>query len=698
MIETTISLRDNFSDVVSNMINHTNKLVNSLYHVNNGISSIDKLNIDYTDVNDEVKKTIESTQELVNQHIELNDTINKNADDIEKVENATKDMTNETKKSVDAWDKLSSQIRRAFGVVMMMKGVKSLINVSDAVTMTDARLNMIIETEVEKDALKKKLYKTAQEVRAPLNDFTNEVAKLGILAGDRFGNVDEIVRFQEIASKSFKISGASAAEAEGAMIQLSQALASGVLQGDEFRSVRENAPMIAQAIAKYMGVSIDSLKELSSKGLISADIVKNAVLSMGEEIDEKFSTIPKTWADVWQSIKNTTLNTMTPILEMINKFANSEPFQRLMNNLTRAITVAVNSMVVVLNGLGTVINTIYNYWDYLKYPIGIFIGLLAIGNAQLIATKVNMLATAIAVKVKTVGMWLLTTATTAYTGAQTLANIALNAFPVVAVITFIITLIATIIKLVQHLTKTATVVGTLGGIFFWLGAVVTNVGIGIVNAIVYVINKIFDGINALRNAFNSFLNWVVDGFFGAFNFIGEKVSGTLGFIGNMLKKVGIDIGLEDTFKPIERKGVFNTEHIAFNYDYLEYKDPSEAFRNGVEKAEQLANKLKKSDKEESEDFNDIFNVVPFDELLSNVQDTNKNTGKMASGLKDTTEELKYLRELAEQEHINKFTTAEIKVEMNNTNTLSDSSDVDNIIYQLTQKLEEKLKIVAEGDY
>lgn len=697
MIETTISLRDNFTKIISNMINKTNELVHSLHHVNNGFDNVNKFDFKYN-LTDEVNKSITSTDRLIDRQNQLTETIHKSTQGIKDVKNNTDDASQSTNKNINNWNKLTDNIKRATAAVTLFKSAQKLIELSNAHTTIDARLNMIVDTELEKDKLKDKLYKVAQEVRMPVNDFTNEVAKLGVVAKERFGNVDEMVRFQEIASKSFKISGASATEAAGAMIQLNQAMASGVLQGDEFRSIRENAPLVAQAIAKYMQVPMDKLKDLSSKGRITADIVKNAMLNMGDEIDEKFNSMSRTLADVWQYVKNATLRAMTPILDAINKLVNSAPFQKLVNAVTGTIYSIITVVSTTISAITVLLEHLYNHWNTLKYPVGIFIGLLVVGNATMIKTKALMLATAVALKVKALAMGLLTVATTAYTGAQTLANAALNAFPLVAVISLIIGTITVIVALIKHLTNTATVVGTLGGIFFWLGAVVSNVAIGIVNVVIYVVNKIFDAINALRNAFNSFLNWLIDSFYNIFNGIGEKISGTLGFIGKMLKKVGINVELGDNFKPLERKGKFKTEHLSYNFDYLEYKDPSEAFKNGVRKTENLMSKLKSKGMDDTIDVKEIYNVPSFDDLLTNVKDTKKNTGKMAKDLRDTTEELKYLRELAEQEHINKFTTAEIKVEMNNNNNMSSGADVDSIIYKLTQKLEEKLKIVAEGDY
>lgn len=205
------------------------------------------------------------------------------------------------------------------------KAIELAVNTSDNLSRTNARLSMVAEQFNEKtgsqesvESVQSKIMQSANSSRSDYMDTAGMVAKLGTLAGNSFSSTDELITFADVINKQMKISGTSSAEASGAMLQLTQAMASGVLRGEELNSVMEQTPMIAQTIAKYMGVSTGEMKNLASEGMVTADIVKNALLSAAKETNEQFSQIPATWEEVGVLMKNSAVETLEPMFDIIS--------------------------------------------------------------------------------------------------------------------------------------------------------------------------------------------------------------------------------------------------------------------------------------------------------------------------------------------------------------------------------------------
>ena len=217
---------------------------------------------------------------------------------------------------------------------------------ADELTSIRSRINLINDGSQTTAEIMDKIYGAANRSRGSYIDMADSVAKLNMLAKDAFSSNDEAIAFVEQLNKQFKISGASVQEASAAMYQLTQAMAAGKLQGDEFRSIMENAPLLAQSIANEMGLSVGQLKEMSSQGLITADIIKNALLGSAEETNEKFSEIPMTFAEVGQSIQNQLIQAFQPVLEQISTIPQSGEFQA----LSEGIGVAIRGMAATAQG------------------------------------------------------------------------------------------------------------------------------------------------------------------------------------------------------------------------------------------------------------------------------------------------------------------------------------------------------------
>lgn len=216
---------------------------------------------------------------------------------------------------------LVSSIKNMVGAYVGMQTITGLVNLSDTMTQTTARLNMMNDGQQDVVALNNMIYQSAQRSRGAYQETADMVAKLGTLAGDAFNSSAEIVAFAEQINKQMTLSGASTMGAQAAMLQLTQAMSSGVLRGEELNSILEQTPTIAQAIADYMGVSTGQMREMASEGVITAQVVKNALFDAAEKTDEKFRNMPMTWGQVWISFKNTAIMALQPVLSGINLLA-----------------------------------------------------------------------------------------------------------------------------------------------------------------------------------------------------------------------------------------------------------------------------------------------------------------------------------------------------------------------------------------
>lgn len=239
-----------------------------------------------------------------------------------------------------------------------MRGAQQLLNMADAVSQTTARLNRMNDGLQTTAELNNMIYQSAQRSRGAYQDTADMVAKLGTLAGDAFGSTAETVAFAEQLNKQIALSGASTQGAQAAMLQLTQAMSSGTLRGEELNSILEQTPTIAQAIAKYMGVSIGEMRELASEGQVTANVVKNAMFAAAEETNAAFESMPKTWGQIWTGMKNDALMAFQPVLQKISELANSPEMQALQQQITMVVSQIANVVMIAVDILGSFLNFI----------------------------------------------------------------------------------------------------------------------------------------------------------------------------------------------------------------------------------------------------------------------------------------------------------------------------------------------------
>lgn len=389
-------------------------------------------------------------------------------------------------------DVLVNKVKSLVGAYVGISTVKNALDLSDELTQTTARLDMMVSqynalngTMQTTDELSQMIFLSAQNSRASYMDTAASVAKLGNNARDAFASTGEIVQFAELVNKQFTIAGASATESSNAFLQLTQALGSGVLRGDELNSIFEQAPNLIQTVADYMDVPIGKIREMASDGQITADIVKNAMFAAADDIDAKFNSMPMTWGQLWTYYSNQALMTFQPVLQRLNEMANDQHMKTaltgIMNALSGAATIALNVIDVMVTGgahivdnwsmiapvIGGVAAALAAYATYLgvvktveAVSTGIKVALCLASYAHAAFTKKEASETAIA------------------TATQYGFNTALLACPLTWIVAAIIIVIAAIYLVVAAINKTQhtaySATGVVAGIFATLGAHIIN--------------------------------------------------------------------------------------------------------------------------------------------------------------------------------------------------------------------------------
>ena len=301
-------------------------------------------------------------------------------------------VTTELNQSESAASALLARIQALGLGYLALQGVGSVIRASDNLTNINARVSLINDGSQSQKELEDKIFNAAQRSYSSYQDMAKVVARINMNAGDAFKTNDEAIRFAEILTKKFSIAGASAEEMSSATLQLTQALGSGVLRGEELNSVFEAAPNVIQSIADYLKQPIGKIRELASEGKLSATIVKNAMFAAAEETNKQFNSMPVTFEAMWTYIKNYALKAFTPVLKMINDLWNSSDFQQFVQAMVGGMATAAQAIVWVFQQLTNLYTFVKTNFDTLA-PIFLAVAAaVGVWTASLIAAKVAALA------------------------------------------------------------------------------------------------------------------------------------------------------------------------------------------------------------------------------------------------------------------------------------------------------------------
>ena len=705
-------------------------------------------------IEDAKKRLIKTSDQLTNKI--LNQA--KAVDTVAKNTNKIKSNSSGVESGLGKWGARITVFNQGLELAQKVgAAVKAGLDYSDNLALNKARLNLMNDGLQTTEELQDKIFAASQRSRGSYDDMTKSVAKLGLLAGDAFKSNDEMIAFSEMMNKSFKVSGASNQEISSATYQLTQAMAAGKLQGDEFRSIMENAPMLADAIAKYMGKSKGELKELSGEGVITSDIIKNALFSSADEINQKYEQMPKTFADAMTSIQNNAQKTLQPVADKISNLLNSPQFQSMVNVIINGIGL-IGDGIAWLLGVGTSIyDWCQNHLPLIKallFGIGVYMGVTMVKDVALLTVallkqagawllahsqmilvigalalgyyvfqQTNSILTTLAVMIAVVAgvmaIWNI---------AQWALNSAMYACPIVWIIVLIIALIAVIYLVLQWIGKTTKVANSglgmiAGGVnvviqfFKNLGLVVANIGLGIWNVLKACASNIG---TAFKNTILNIKSW----FYGMLSTALTVVEGICKAL-NKLPFVDIDYsGITSKAKDYankakeaedskeEYKSLMDEFNKGMNtFDTFQDGWASDAFKQGAAWGDGIAEKIDNAigsfdpskllgdtlgSLGQGQDYGNGFDMASMIDPNGNVPvDVKKNSDKEVD---ISDEDLKMLKDIATREYMlnYKHITPNVNIEFGDIKETADVNQVKDAITKMMNEELAELYVVEEG--
>lgn len=728
-IDQTAATVDVLPDEVTNRMSRVNALIEQI-QANLAFSVENPFGLGGNEIEQQLSAIERSLNQAVTQQNMLNNAVGNTGDSINDNIHEQEQFNQEISAGTQQANELTNTIKRAVAAYISIQSVGKALNISDELVQTTSRLNMMNDGVQTTAELVNMVYAAAQDARGSFSQMADVVARFGNNAKDAFSSSEEVVAFADLIQKQMTIAGASTQEAANAELQLSQALGSGVLRGDELNSIFEQAPNLIQNIADYLDVPIGKIREMAADGELSADVVKAAIFSAADDINSKFNEMPMTWGQMWQSMQNTALIAFQPVLQRLNDLANSEAFQTFIQGAIEAMATLANILLNIFELVGTVGGFIADNWSVISPIIYGVIAALAVYAAYLGIVKGIEIASAAATAIHSVAMSAkigvmaaLTGQTMAATAAQMGYNAALMACPLTWIIMLILALIVVIFAVCNAIAKMTGIANSgfgviTGGVnvviqfFKNLGLTVANIALGIGNAIAALASNMM---TAFHNAICSVQSWfynllstalsVIEGICSALNklpFVEFDYSGISSAADDYAAKASEAAGNKEDYQSIS--DAFNEGFTTF--DAFQDGWASDAFNAGAAWGDGIADKVSNFSLSDVFGQTDIPNVGDytsgFNDAIANsgvgdsIGNIDDNTGKINDSLDVTEEEMKYLRDIAEQESINRFTTAEVTINQTNNNNVSSDTDLDGFITALDDAMGEAIESITEG--
>lgn len=614
-------------------------------------------------------------------------------------------------------ERANGKLRTLIGTMASLAALKGGMGATDTYTNTSARLSMITSSPEEQTALKGDIFAAARRSRGDYTDMANAVAKMKMLAGDTFGTNQEAVGFTELLNKSLKVSGAGQAEQNSAFLQLTQAMAAGKLQGDEFRSVMENAPMVANAISQYMGVSKGELKELSSDGVITADIIKNAMFQAADDINGKFDSMPRTFADVWTGIKNTGIQAFGGIMIRVNEMLNSDIGQSVIGNLTGAIYLAADAADLFLGGLELIAENM----DLIAPIAGGLVAAFVAYNTVLAVTNGLELASATAKGIHAAATNVQAAATAMQSGVTFMAtvrqygfNAALAACPITWIVGGLILITSLFyagVAAVNHFAGTSiSATGMIVGALFAAGALIGNLFIGGYNFLVGIWIDVTNLFISFAEFFANFLNNPV---LAIMNLIADLANFVMGVLSSLAKAIDTVFGcnlssmvnswsdsVNDFKDGISKDSTISYERIdktKLQFDRISYKD---AYNKGYGLGKTFGDKASGLLSGFSSKDGIGGSEIDFSQLATAGNPAViKGTGKGGAVKVETEkEDIEWMRKLAERDYVARIAqntlAPNIRVEF--SGPITKEADTDSVMSHVVEELREIIETAPEG--
>ena len=600
--------------------------------------------------------------------------LNSELDNTVERQERVREASENTVSSVDMLKESFLELAAAAGVAF---SVKELMELGDTYNQTQARLNLITGDLQKTKNLQDAIMDSANRARAVYQGTADAVSKMGLMAKDAFSNIDanghktlntsELVTFSELLNKQFVIAGTSAQGMSASMTQLTQAMASGVLRGDELNSIFEQAPTVIETIADHLGVEIGQIRQLAQEGKITADVVKSAMLSSADKINEKFNSMPYTYSQVATMISNITFDAFEPLIQLIGSGA-----QFIVDNWS--------IIEPILAGIAIGATTAAVAW-------GIYTAAQWLAVASNQAMIVSMLSNpflwiAIAIGAVVAVAYRFMQSVGGMKNAWTLAQMTMSIGVVALRLAFFAGIYA-IMDLAGKLSLTWQKTGVAVSNF--IGQMRVNVLTGIqnmLNSAIGMINGFINALNKIPGVSIQAISQVTFATTAKAQFNAEKTAREQSLAGAEAQS-NADKQAR-TWELMRMKGDMDSKVADLKGKYSQFKAEKIAMSNG-DGIDSLG-----------------FDTGAFDKgagagVADNIGKTAGNTAAAAGALAETKENLEYLRDIAEQEAINRFTTAEIKVDYSGmTNQISSNMDLDNVLDALTVKFVEAVQMGAEG--
>lgn len=725
-ITTGIQLADNFSAPLMHIISSVHMAISSIYDMDQAMNAgVNTASLEAarneiaqaTVVAEEFNQTMQQASSPINDNIRRQEQFNQS------LQNGASESSN-----------LVSAIKRMAGAYLSIQTAGKILEMSDEITQTTSRLNMMNDGLQSTADLYNMVYVAANDARGSLGDMASVVARFGNNAKDAFSSSAEVVQFTNLVQKQMTIAGASTQEAANAELQLSQALGSGVLRGDELNSIFEQAPNLIQNIADYLDVPIGKIRSMAQDGELSADVVKQAVFAATDEINANFESMPMTWGQMWTVFQNNATMAFQPVLQRLNDLANTDGFQTFATNAINDLAVVAGVVLDIFEGIGSIASFATEHWETIgpilgvaaaaliayNVALGAYNGMQIIANVQKAISTAQEYAHAKAVLANTAAYSAQTVKTAEATVAQAGFNTMLLACPLTWIVVGIMAAVTALIILANHFSGTghiaqSTFGAICGGInvviqyFKNWGLTVADIFIGIWNAggacatnVEIAFHNAISHVQALWYNMLSTALTVVSGICSALNklpFVDFDYSGITGAADNYASKAAAAAGNTKDYASVPAafsKGVKT-------YDTYQKGWVNDAYTAGAAWGDGVTSKIKNTLSSKATNIpnaNNYPNALASSNAATaaNTADTAKNTAKTANTLSASSEDLKYLRDIADREYVNKFTTAQIKVEMINHNNVNNDMDLDGMAEHLRSKIEEEMNAAAEGEH
>lgn len=667
-------------------------------------------------------------------------------DQIQRLSHEQGNFNNKIRDGTNAFGGMLQKVMAIASAYAGFETIKAGIEISDKVTNVKAKLDLINDGSQTTEQLDQMIFDAAQRSTTDYFDTANLVNRMAMNAGDAFSNNKEVIAFAETLNKRFQIAGTTQEEMSSATLQLSQGLAAGALRGEELNAVFEAAPNIIKSIADYIGVNIGQIRQMASEGKLTADVVKNAMFATIDETNKKFNSMPMTFGQVWTTFKNEGVRALNPVWEQLGKLANSQEFKNMIQSVTEKIAILGQGLVYIFSWVTSIYGFFASKWAGIK-PIvsGIFDVFLAV--VALVYDWIVLIYNIFSTHWTTIEavIWGIVGAFTAYymilgtvaaykllyaaavriaTGAMWGLNLSLLANPLLWVALAIGVVIFFIARWVQsvggiqiawaifiNFLKTST-----DNVKIWFMSMIYNImnwfgELGLFCDIVW--NGILNGLGNLKAdglmIMQQFVNGAIDMINGLINMANHILPTSIELIDHVT--FGTNAEIKNQANQRMRENEISRYQKELEAIELDRKNKINKMRLDAATKEQnrltqinmmRENNVAKDKNKINKDKIEIPNYTNYDNLLNNIANntgnTAGNTGAMRDSIEIAEEDLKYMRDIAEREVINRFTTAQVNVEMVNHNNINSELDLDGIFDGLGEKIAEEVAISSEGEH